>query len=185
MIVNLNRDIKGGEQAYMRTKVLPLVIFLLVLATAAHAGEFKVTRVYDGDTIQAVGHDVEIKVKLINIDAPEISHKRGQPSQPYAQKAKEHLTKLIQGKVVDVKGYGLDRYDRVLGVVYLNGKNINLEMVKEGLAEVYRGKVTRTDFKLMPYHAVEREARNLQKGIWSMGTIYVSPKVWREKGRKN
>ncbi len=169
----------------MGKKLIPLVILLLVLAPDAHAGQFKVTGVHDGNTIQAVGHDVEIEVRLMGIDAPEISHKKGQPSQPYAHKAKEHLTKLIHGKVVDVNGYGLDRDGRVLGVVYLNGKNINQEMVKEGLAEVYRGKVTRTDFNLMPYHAVEREARNLQKGIWSMGTIYVSPKVWREKGRKN
>ena len=36
--------------------------------------------------------------------------------------------------------YGTDRYGRTLGVVYVDGKNVNLEMVKAGLAEVYRGK---------------------------------------------
>ena len=77
----------------------------------------------------------------------------------------------------------MDRYGRVLGVIYLDGKDINLEMVRAGFAEVYRGK-TRPDFHLMPYHAAEREARNLQKGMWSAGTIYVSPKVWREKKRQ-
>ena len=77
----------------------------------------------------------------------------------------------------------MDRYGRVLGVIYLDGKDINLEMVRAGFAEVYRGK-TRPDFNLMPYHAAEREARNLQKGMWSAGTIYVSPKVWREKKRQ-
>jgi len=46
-----------------------LVTFLLVLPTISLAGQFKVTRVYDGDTVKAVGHDIEIKVRLIGIDA--------------------------------------------------------------------------------------------------------------------
>jgi len=50
-------------------------------------------------------------------------------------KNQESLTKFVRGKVVDVKGHGTDRYGRVLGVIYLDGKNINLEMVSEGLAE--------------------------------------------------
>jgi len=37
-------------------------------------------------------------------------------------------------------GYGLDRYSRMSGVVYVGDKNLNLEMIKEGLAEVYRGR---------------------------------------------
>ena len=32
------------------------------------------------------------------------------------------------------------RYGRTLGVVFVNGMNVNLEMVKTGLAEVYRGR---------------------------------------------
>ena len=87
---------------------------------------------------------------------------------------------LDYGKTVDVKGYGMARYGCVLGVIYLGGKNINLDMIRAGFAEVYRGK-TRPDFDLMPYHAAEREARYLQKGIWSAGTIYVSPQAWREQ----
>jgi endonuclease YncB( thermonuclease family) len=43
-------------------------------------------------------------------------------------------------KSVDVKSFGTDRYDRTLGVVFVKGININLEMVKAGLAEVYRGR---------------------------------------------
>jgi hypothetical protein len=105
--------------------VLAVVSLLFVLATSAFAGQFKVTRVYDGDTVKAEGHDVENKVRLMGVDAPEISRKKGEPSQPYAQKAKGHLTKLVHGKVVDVKGYGTDRYGRVMGMIYLDGKNIN------------------------------------------------------------
>jgi hypothetical protein len=37
--------------------------FLLVLAATAHAGQFTVTEVYDGDTFKAEGHDIEIVVR--------------------------------------------------------------------------------------------------------------------------
>jgi hypothetical protein len=40
---------------------------LFVLATSAFAGQFKVTRVCDGDTVKAEGHDVEIKVRLMGM----------------------------------------------------------------------------------------------------------------------
>jgi len=43
---------------------------------------------------------------------------------------------LILNKVVDIRGYGLDRYNRILGVIYLNSKNIDLEIIRAGLAEV-------------------------------------------------
>ncbi len=158
-----------------------LVTILVVFITTAQAGEFKVVKIYDGDSFAAIGHDIEIKVRLMTIDAPETG-KRGEPGQPYSEEAKKHLTGLVYGKVVDVKGHGVDRYNRVLGVVYVDGKNVNLEMVKAGLAEVYRGKI-RKDFELLPYTAAEQQARIMQKGMWSMGTIHVSPRAWR-KGKR-
>ncbi len=159
--------------------LLVSVTVLTAFVTTAEAGEFKVVRVCDGDTFKAQSHDIEIKVRLMGIDAPETSKKKGEPGQPYTQAAKKRLTELIYDKVVDVKSYGRNRYGRTMGVVYLDGKNINLEMVKAGLAEVYRGKM-RKDFDLAPYLQAERVARTTQRGMWSMGTIYVSPRVWRK-----
>jgi endonuclease YncB( thermonuclease family) len=85
-------------------------------------------------------------------------------------------------KVIDIKGYGLGRYNRILGEIYLRGSNINLEMVKQGLAEVYRGKPPR-GFYLIPYRNAEREARESMRGMWSLGDKYVSPKQWRKLHR--
>lgn len=164
----------------MRKHLLPLVVLPLALTTAGHAGQFKVTSVYDGDTFEATGHEIEIKVSLMAIDAPEMSKKKGEPSQPFAEKAKQHLTDLVYGKVVEVKGYGLDRYNRILGVVHFDGKNINLEMIRAGLAEAYRGKM-RQDFDLLPYLQAEQLARNMNLGMWGIGNIYISPKKWRNK----
>ena len=161
--------------------VLLLVSFILVVLIAApgHAGQFKVTRVYDGDTVKVEGHDVETKVRLVGIDAPEASRKKREPGQPFSQQATKHLARLVLNKVVDVKGYGIDRYGRILGVISLEGKNINLEVVRAGLAEVYRGKPP-YGFDSSPFQQAEEEARQAMRGMWAQGGKYVSPREWRK-----
>jgi len=139
--------------------------------------------VYDGDTIKAEGYDIVIKVRLAGIDIPETSKRKGQPSQRYALKAKKHLAGLILNKVVDIKGYGLDRYNRILGVIFLNGKNINLEVVRAGFAEVYRGRPPK-GFNSTPYLQAEAEARAEKRGMWIQGGKYISPREWRRMHRK-
>ena len=75
-----------------------LIVFLLALSTHLLADQFKVTRVYDGDTIMAEGRDIIIYVLLAGIDAPEIGSRRQQRQQPSAQEAKRHLERLILNK---------------------------------------------------------------------------------------
>ena len=109
-------------------KIFISTALLLIFPSFTLAAQFKVTRVYDGDTVKADGQDITIKVRLVGIDAPETSKKKRQPGQPYSQQAKKHLAGLLLNRVVDVKGYGSDRYNRVLGVIYLDGKNINRDL---------------------------------------------------------
>jgi endonuclease YncB( thermonuclease family) len=161
---------------------LSLILLLFLFPTLSLAAQFKVTRVYDGDTIKAQGHDIEIKVRLLGIDAPETSRKKREQGQPYSQQSKKHLAGLVLNKTVDIKGYGLDGYSRILGVIYLDGKNINLEMVRAGLAEAYRGKPPH-GFDPAPYRNAEREARAEKRGIWTLGDKYISPKEWRRMKR--
>jgi endonuclease YncB( thermonuclease family) len=67
-----------------------------------------------------------------------------------------------------------------LGEVFIEGKNVNLEMVKEGLAEVYRGKPAQGQ-DVGPYWEAEQEARKAGRGMWVLGAKYVSPREWREQ----
>ena len=151
-----------------------LIAFLLFIPYSSIAGQFKVVRVYDGDTVKAVGHDIEIKVRLVGIDCPETKKRKHKSGQPFGQKAKKFLAGMVLNKTVDIKGYGLGRYNRIIGVVFVDGKNVNLEMVKAGLAEVYRGKPPRV-FDLKPYLQAEAEAKKAKRGIWSLGAKYISP----------
>jgi endonuclease YncB( thermonuclease family) len=65
-------------------------------------------------------------------------------------------------------------------VIFLDGKNVNLEMVKAGLAEVYRGDPPR-GFDLEPFLKAEKEAQAHKTGMWSLEEKYISPKDWRKE----
>ena len=93
-----------------------LGIFLIPIFLFALEG--KVISVTDGDTIKILtSKRQQIKVRLYGIDAPE-------KKQPYGTAAKRYLADLITGKTVQIEGRGKDRYKRVLGIVYLDGKDV-------------------------------------------------------------
>jgi endonuclease YncB( thermonuclease family) len=85
------------------------------------------TAVIDGDTFRL---ETGKTVRLIGIDAPELS-------QPGGDKSREYLVRLIQNKGVTLeKGYeDRDKYNRLLRFVYLGNLCINEELIKQGYAE--------------------------------------------------
>ena len=162
-----------------RSLKVTLLFILLTTPSILFAGQFRVVRVYDGDTLTATGHDIEIKVRLVGIDAPELKRGKHKPGQPFGQKAKRFLVAMVLNKQVFIKGYGTGRNNRILGVVYVGRKNVNLELIEAGLAEVYRGRPPR-GFDLSPYLTAEAQAKSQRRGMWSQGAKYISPKDWRK-----
>jgi endonuclease YncB( thermonuclease family) len=164
-------------------KVISILLYFLLISSLSFAGEFKVVRVYDGDSITAKTGEKKIKVRLVGIDAPEKSRKKHELGQPFSQKATEYLASLVLNKTITIKEYGTDRYGRILGLVFINGTNVNLEMVKTGLAEVYRGRHAK-GFDPKIYQDAEAEAVKEKRGMWVQGDKYISPRDWR-RGRRN
>ena len=76
----------------------------------------------------------------------------------------------------------MDRYGRILDIIVLQGTDINLEMLKMGFAEVYRGKPVK-GFDPAPYIAAQKEAMEKQKRMWVQGVEYVSPRDCRRGQR--
>ena len=74
-------------------------------------------------------------------------------------------------------GSNLGCHFQILGVVFISGKNVNIEIVKAGLAEVYRGKPT-GGLDLEPYWNAEACAKKAGIGMWSLG---INP-FYRENG---
>jgi len=88
--------------------------------------EVLVTKVIDGDTIIVEGGK---EIRLLGIDADEKGY-------PCYESAKKFLEKLILNKKVALEKdkQNVDQYGRCLRYLFLEGKNINLELVKEGEA---------------------------------------------------
>ncbi len=165
---------------------------LLLAPSLLWAGSFTVVWVYDGDTIKVAGKNKTVRIRLIGIDAPETSKGKKVPGQPYSQKAKKRLLELVLKKTVSLKEYGVDVYNRILAEVFvatpfdLRNKvstktlNVNLQLVREGLAEVYQGRM-QDDFRPAPYRQAQAQAERSGQGMWRQGDKYVSPRVWKHR----
>ena len=132
----------------------------------------KCTRVSDGDTIHVVtGGNVKFKVWLDRIDAPE-------KDQPYGKESTAYLSSLIRGKTVRVEWVKKDQYGRVLGIVYLDKTDVNLQMVSSGNAWHY------SYFDKTPaYSAAESAAKEQKLGLWR-GENPINPYEWRKNKRR-
>ncbi|MEY4064917.1 MAG: hypothetical protein RIR26_1125 [Pseudomonadota bacterium] len=155
--------------------------------SAVQTPTYMVVSCNDGDTCRLKGADaIEIKVRLVGIDAPENSKKRRKKiteGQPGGEEAKNFLNSLVAGKSVTLKNYGSDPYGRNLAEIMIGNQNANLTMVSEGWAEVYRGKAPR-NLDIDGYQKAQSEAQKARKGIWKFSS-YESPKDWRKRNKNN
>ena len=160
---------------------IALAVFSIFVALplSSVAGPFNVVSVYDGDTITVVENGKEITIRLVGIDAPEISMIKHVPGQPFCLKAKEYLSTLILNKVVHIKFYGKDEDGELPGEIFVEGVNVNIEMINAGLAEVYRGTPAR-NLEINNYRIAEKKAKEAVRGFWVLRDQYFSPWDWRE-----
>jgi len=96
---------------------------------AAYTGT--VVRVIDGDSLMVRVDSHQRQVRLKDIDAPEYD-------QPFGLRAKRYTASLCLGIEVTVHLHGTDDYERDLGVVLVEGQNINRELLWAGLAWHYK-----------------------------------------------
>lgn len=126
-----------------------------------------VIKITDGDTIRIrTSEGTVVKVRLGLIDAPETSKKR-ERGQPYGAESSRALSAKVMGKRVRVEMIDVDSYKRLVGIVYVGGRCVNLEMVREGFAWGYK------DYLSAPYASIylsaEDEARRSRRGLWRRG----------------
>jgi endonuclease YncB( thermonuclease family) len=115
---------------HLNPRIALLCALLVVVSTTTLADTLigKVVAVADGDTITVLdSQQTQHKVRLMGIDSPE-------KSQPFGQNAKQSLSDLVFGHSVNVEWQKLDRYERIVGKVMVNGQDANLEQVRRGLA---------------------------------------------------
>jgi endonuclease YncB( thermonuclease family) len=147
---------------YRRVPLLTLTL-LVAVCTPSFAATLtgQVVKVADGDTITVLDHtDTQHRIRLQGIDAPE-------RKQAFGNASRKHLASLVAGKTVTVEWHKRDRYGRIVGIVIVDGMDVNLMQLTAGMAWFYRfyqKELSPENRKL--YAQAGDEARANKKGLW-------------------
>lgn len=164
-------------------KILLVALWLLCTFGAAHAEEFnaKVIAVMDGDTVLALRGTQKVKIRLANIDAPEVGHAGmgGQPpnsqkGQDFGSESRQALLNMVLKKQARVNSRATDDYGRVVAELSVDGRSVNEEQVRRGMAWQYS--YFRSDKILL---ALQGEARAARRGLWAQASP-TPPWEWRK-----
>jgi len=136
---------------------------------AAARLDARVVGVADGDTVTVVLSGVERKVRLEDIDAPELG-------QPYGRNARSALSALVFGKTVVLRPSGADQYGRLVARVWVAGQDVGLALVAEGLAWESGGS------RHADLVSADQRAREARRGLWSDNRP-TPPWVFRREAR--
>ncbi len=143
-----------------------------ISATKGYVG--KVVDVADGDTITVrTENEGEKTIRLSGIDCPETF-------QIHGEQAKRFTASKLQDRRVRVVPLTVDEYDRIVAVVFVNGENINEQLVAHGHGWVYRKYCTAAYCR--DWLKLEATAQDAQVGLWGDKNP-LPPWEWREAQR--
>lgn len=152
-----------ARRAFLWARPVLLIWALAVLSDPARADglQGQVIAVADGDTVTVLDADRQRhKIRLAGIDAPE-------SRQAYGQRARFSLRDLLDGRQVQVSYDKTDRYGRLVGKIELEGRDINLEQLRRGLAwhyKKYEAEQSPEDRQL--YAQAQEQAQAARLGLW-------------------
>lgn len=169
-------------------KHLAAILLFLLIATTSFAKqpirviEGTVTRVSDGDTVQVTDQlGTKVKVRLYGIDAPETA-KGSKPGQPYGEESFQALRQKVDRQPVRLDVMDIDKYKRLVAIVWMSDRNINREMISDGAAWAYRKYLNRAHAS--EWISDEEQARKASKGLWRQGGNIQPPWEFRRTIKK-
>lgn len=129
-------------------------------------------RVIDGDTLTVAGE----RVRLNGIDAPETRQTCTRDGRPWAcgTAATQAMRQLIGQSSIHCEVSGRDKYGRAIATCFADGRDLQQQLVRRGLAFAYRKYSTR-------FVPDENAARAEGVGVWS--GEFVEPWRWRKGHR--
>jgi micrococcal nuclease len=146
-------------------KILTFAL-LLPLPALAH----QVVKIADGDTLTVLVDKRQVKIRLANIDAPE-------RKQAFGTRSRQSLAELCWGSNATYDVQDIDRYKRVVAVVYCDGVNVNRAQVERGMAHVYP---RYNKDESLP--AMQERAKAAKRGLWASEAV--PPWEWRRMKNK-
>ena len=156
-----------------------VALAFLILHAASFARDLQsfpgqVVRIVDGDTILLATDGARHRVRLAGIDAPE-------RNQPWGDASTRELRRQIAGQEVVVEWSKKDRWKRLIGVIRLDGEDMNLHLVERGFAWHYKRYQDEQDPKdRQAYSAAEKAAQGARRGLW-FDPESVPPWEWRKR----
>ncbi len=141
-----------------------LVLPLLLAPSSAIAQNTPATVVSigDGDTLRVRKAGQVTTIRLGCVDAPE------RAQSPWGQQSTSRLKQLLPpGTAVQVRTITRDRYGRTVAELYLGKHSVNLQMVKDGQAVVYRQYLSGCAATKDQYLQAESQARQKKLGFWN------------------
>jgi endonuclease YncB( thermonuclease family) len=141
-----------------------------------NSSTYKVISVGDGDTLRVrQPNGSAMTVRLACIDAPEM----GQA--PYGELASNRLKQLLPiGQTISLRIVDRDKYGRSVAEVQMGQTNVNLQMVREGQAVVYRRYLASCPNTQSALLAAERSAKQRKIGFWQQANP-VMPEDFRRQ----
>ena len=162
---------------------LRFILFSLFLVTPAFGQDLVIrgqcVGCHDGDSITLLTtENIQIKIRIAFLDAPELS-------QPFGYRAKQAMSDLVFGKDIAVYPHTIDRYGRTVAVVYVDGNDAGLELLRQGLAWTYTRYLPEASADIqVSYRQAESEARSQQRGLW-IDPNPLEPWLFRRAARAN
>ena len=142
-----------------KTNMKNIIALLIIALIPLYADVLQglVIKVADGDTVTVLdANKQQHRIRLNWIDAPE-------SKQAFGQKSKKYLDDMVYKKNVTIEYEKKDMYGRILGFIKIDGKNVNLEMVKAGMAWHYEYYAKNAK----EYAEAQKQAKLAKKGLWA------------------
>lgn len=159
--------------------LLPVLLTIGLNTTPAEARKKKkkeiqkisgvIQKCHDGDTCRLIVNKKILKIRFFGIDTPELSQRYGKQAQVFTEST-------LKGKTVDLECDG-SSFDRLTCTVFLEGRNINREIVQKGWA------YDSTKYSKGLYAADAAAAKTTKAGMWKDENL-VSPYCFRHKTNK-
>ena len=140
----------------MRRLIGSVLVFFLAFPNLCFPWSGRVVGISDGDTIRVMHRGRETKLRLFGVDCPE-------RDQAFGNKARRFTSHMVFRKVVEVQEVDKDSYGRTVAWVSVDGKSLNKELLRAGLAWWYRY-YAENEHEL---EKLEAEARRNKIGLWS------------------
>jgi endonuclease YncB( thermonuclease family) len=95
---------------------------------------------YDGDTCYVTVDGTNTKIRLLELDTPEISKPKCEQELEWGLRARDFINNRIENaQTIEFKtNYELDWFGRTLSYLIIDGEDISAELVRNNLGVVYK-----------------------------------------------